>query len=170
METNDTLIYSKRYPTLDDEIMRDQFFDDRDNVISIVKKALNNRMRQNALASSDYSDNQSSKPITIEYVPDISRLEKAETFISMVKLFSERYHVSADIYREKTKINAWLYFGTDVLKGRMKSDLIKLFDFADELSGVPRPKGMEDWCDVAVMLDYMTHHSFIEGRELHPFK
>ena len=170
MERNDTLIYSKRYPTLDDEIMRDNMFCDDEKVISIVKESLKKRMMLKALAAFKSPDMQSSEPIRIEYVPDVKRLETADAFISGVKQFSERYRVSADIYRKKTKINAWLYFGTDVLKGRRKSDLIKLFDFADELSGVPRPKGMEDWCDVAVMLDYMTHHSFIEGRELHPFK
>ena len=170
MEMNVTLIYSKRYSTLDDEIMQDQFIDDNEKVISIINRLLERRMRANAsLLSNDPAD-QSGEPIRIEYVPDVKRMETADAFISGVKQFSERYRVSADIYREKTKINAWLYFGTDVLKGRRKSDLIKLFDFADELSGVPRPKGMEDWCDVAVMLDYMTHHSFVEGRELHPFE
>lgn len=88
---------------------------------------------------------------------------------SKIKHFSETYHISADIFKEKTKINGWLYFGTDFLAEAKKQDFIELLVLSDEVTGIPHPKGMEDWCDIAVIIDFMTHHSFIDGRELHPF-
>ena len=105
----------------------------------------------------------------IEYVPDVIRLERSKAFIHDAKLFSEKYCVSADIYRKKTMISVWLYFTTDILEGERKDSFVRLLDFADELTGIPYPNSMKEWCDYAVILNYMTHHSYVEDRELHPF-
>ena len=166
MKTNDSLIYSKRYTTIDEEYMRDHMFEDADSVISILKKTITDRIGTHT--STNFTEQNGSPPI-IQYVPDITRMERSESFISEIKHFSETYHVSADIFREKNKINGWLYFGTDFLVAAKKEDFIELLVFADEVTGIPRPKGMEDWCDIAVIIDFMTHHSFVDGRELHPF-
>ena len=67
-------------------------------------------------------------------------------------------------------VSVWLYFSTDILTGTRKADFLQLADFADELTGIPHPQNMEEQYELAVNLNYMTGHSFINGRELHPFK
>lgn len=167
MKMNDNLIYSKRYTTLDEEYMHDHMFEDAESVISILKHS---QMDGGDVDVDGNAAERHGRFKKIEYVPDIARMERSEGFISKIKHFSENYHVSADIFREKAKINGWLYFGTDFLAEAKKDDFIELLALADEVAGIPRPKGMEDWCDIAVVIDYMTHHSFVDGRELHPFK
>lgn len=171
MNVSDSLIYSKRYKTLDEEYMEDYLFSDTDNVISIVKEALKGRitLHPEEAAGNKHIDQPGSAYKT-EHVPDIIRLEKAEIFISKSKQFSERYHVSADIFKKKAGISTWLYFCSFSLAQSIKADFVDLLESSDEVTGISRPKEMENWCEVAIILDYMTHHSFVEDRELHPFE
>ena len=48
----------------------------------------------------------------------------------------------------------------------MKKDFIRLIDLADEMEWIPKPPSMTDRCDYAVVLKYMTHRTYVNGREL----
>ncbi len=86
MKTNDHLIYSKRYPTLDEEYMHNHMFEDAESVESILKHSLMDSSDVDVYGSvSEYR----SRSTKIEYVPDIIRLERSEGFISKIKHFSE---------------------------------------------------------------------------------
>ena len=100
------------------------------------------------------------------HVPDMTRFRKADEFISMARRFSEKYGIEAEIYRKPPVVSVWLLFRDEVLDPGMKKDYIRLIDLADEMEWIPTPQSMTDHCDYAVVLKYMTHHTYVNGREL----
>ena len=101
------------------------------------------------------------------HVPDMTRFRKADEFISMARRFSEKYGIEAEIHREPPMVSVWLLFRDEVLDSGMKKDYIRLIDLADEMEWIPKPQSMTDRCDYAVVLKYMTHHTYVNGRELY---
>lgn len=166
METNETLIYSMDYskPAIDEYkeflgicgITDDPVFKEHPKPESKKQSQISNDMPLAMLNE-------------IEYVPDIRRVKKAEEFISQAKRFSRLYKVSAEIYRMKSMISVYLYFGVELPDKNRKSALCRLIDAADEISAIPWPNGKDGWYNNALVLNYMTHHSYLHGRELHPF-
>lgn len=103
----------------------------------------------------------------ISHVPDMTRFRKADEFVSMARRFSEKYGIEAEIYRKPPAVSVWLLFRDEVLDSGMKKDFIRLIDFADETEWIPKPQSMTDRCDYAVVLKYMTHRTYVNGRELY---
>lgn len=101
------------------------------------------------------------------HVPDMIRFRKADEFISWVQRFSEKYGIEAEIYRKPPAISVRLLFRDEVLDAGMKKDYLRLIDFADEMEWIPKPQSMTDRCDYAVVLKYMTHRTYVNGRELY---
>lgn len=171
MKKSNKLIYSKRYSEPDSELIKECIENSNENVDSLIK-IVQEKSGKNKFGEDDSFKNALSieKLSAIEHVPDVNRLLRSKDFIEKAKRFSKRYSVSIDIYEKPSMVSVWLLFSTDVLTGEKKHDFVWLLDFADELAGIPHPKNMADWCDEAVILNYMTHHSFVDGRELYPFK
>lgn len=103
----------------------------------------------------------------ISHVPDMTRFRKAEAFISMAQRFSEKYGIEAEIHRKPPMVSVWLLFRDEVLDSGMKKDFIRLIDLADEMEWIPKPQSMTDRRDYAVVLKYMTHRTYVNGRELY---
>lgn len=101
------------------------------------------------------------------HVPDMTRFRKADAFISMARRFSEKYGIEAEIYRKPPADFVWLLFRDEVLDSGKKKDYIRLIDLADEMQWIPKPQSMTDSCDYAVVLKYMTHRTYVNGRELY---
>lgn len=101
------------------------------------------------------------------HVPDMTRFRKADEFISMARRFSEQYGIEAEIHRKPPMVSVWLLFRDEVLDSGMKKDYIRLIDLADEMEWIPKPQSMTDRCDYAVVLKYMTHRTYVNGRELY---
>ena len=165
----DKLIWSKRYG--EDEEYRyidklcEAYSKVSDTVNSLKKESNEQRIRRK-----EANEKISNFFESITRVPDEERIAGSERFIAEAKRFSQSHRVSADIYRGASMVSVWLFFGTDILTGDRKNDFVALIENADEISGIPHPNGMSDWCEFAVILCYMTHHSYVEGRELHPFQ
>lgn len=45
-------------------------------------------------------------------IPDVTRVKKAEEFVSLAKDFSEKYGIESEIKKESAQISVWLYFRT----------------------------------------------------------
>ena len=103
----------------------------------------------------------------ISHVPDMTRFRKADEFISMARRFSEKYRIETEIHRKPPMVSVWLLFRDEVLDSGMKKDYIRLIDLADEMEWIPKPQSMTDRCDYAVVLKYMTHRTYVNGRELY---
>ncbi|MCR5808618.1 MAG: hypothetical protein K6G56_03555 [Clostridiales bacterium] len=161
MIAKDVLVYKKRYGEKDWEM----FLKDVESSAAQSANAAESRLGDEGAA-----DILSVFRGMIDRVPDEKRLISSEEFIKKVRRFSRKYRVSAEIYRKSAMISAHLYFNADVLAEDRKEDFVKLMAEADELSGVPYPEGEQGPYDYMVILNYMTHHSFSDGREIHPFK
>lgn len=103
----------------------------------------------------------------ISHVPDMTRFRKVDEFISMARRFSEKYGIEAEIYRKPPAVSVWLLFRDEVLDPGMKKDYIRLIDLADEMEWISKTQSMTDRCDYAVVLKYMTHRTYVNGRELY---
>lgn len=171
MKKSNKLIYSKRYSEPDSELIKECMENSNEKVDSLIR-IVQEKSDKNTLKIKDsFKDAFSIEKLSaIEHVPDVNRLSRSKDFIAKAKRFSKRYSVSIDIYESPSMVSVWLLFSTDVFSGEKKHDFVWLLDFADELTGIPHPKSMADWCDEAVILNYMTHHSFVDGSELYPFK
>lgn len=104
------------------------------------------------------------------HTPIKGRAEKAEQFIDAVKRFSVRYRVSADIYRGGSGVSAWLLFTAGPVSGRRRRELAALIASCDTLTWVASPKGMESWCELALILHFATHRLSANGREIAPLE
>lgn len=93
---------------------------------------------------------------------DINRVRGSKRFAAAAKAFSQKHKVSADIKKGKSCIDAWFYFSTEIIFDERKTDLIELIKTCDELMIIPRPRGMPEWCDYAIVLTYMTHRIVVE--------
>jgi hypothetical protein len=166
----DELIYTGRYRERDEVLIDECLKANAGQEVSLsevlCKYNADHSIAQQNGTKSGFTDNMTG----IEIIPDEKRLKRADWFVRNAKSFSERYRVSADICRNETMVSIWLYFSTDILTGAKKREFLQLADFADELTGIPHPQNMEEQYELAVNLNYMTGHSFINGRELHPFK
>ena len=170
MEKSDKLIYSKRYIEPDSDWIRECMDESNVSVDALIKSVQKTKKRRIASKKSIPNEDLLTKMLSeTVYVPDINRSTRVKEFIEKAKKFSEQYHISTDIYEKPSMVSVWILFETDVLSGEKKHDFVWLLDFADELTGIPYPESMRDWCDEAVILNYMTHHCFVNGRELHPF-
>lgn len=98
----------------------------------------------------------------VSVAADINRVRGSKRFIAAAKAFSQKHKVSADIKKGKSCIDAWFYFSTEILFAERKEDLIELIKTCDELMIIPRPRGMPEWCDYAIVLTYMTHRIIVE--------
>jgi hypothetical protein len=104
----------------------------------------------------------------IKPVPDIRHVKKAAEFISMAERFSKEFGIEAEIQREEAQVSLWLYFSDLIISEEVKERLTELIGFADEMMIIPRPKNKKD-CEFALTLDYLTHHIYLNGEDLHPF-
>ena len=104
---------------------------------------------------------------SITRVEDKAKLAKADDYISKAKRYSLKHRVSADIFKSPSGISVWLYFTADALSGSRKNELSALIARADELTAIPHPIGMPEWCELAVVLNYRTHRCYVDGRELY---
>ncbi|MBR0156231.1 MAG: hypothetical protein IJM20_01765 [Clostridia bacterium] len=163
------LIYTKRYKDHDAEVI-DECLNESIGLNVSLTEVLYKCNADHGVAQNGMKSEIPNNVNGIGIVPDEKRLKRADRFIRNAKSFSERYNVSADICRNETMVSVWLYFSTDILTGARKADFLQLADFADELTGIPHPQNTEGEYELAVNLNYMTGHSFINGRELHPFK
>lgn len=169
MKNSDSLIYSKHYSDPDSDLIAKYMKENCENVDSVIKATRENRSRLRPERTEIFEDTVIKNDFGIKRVPDLNRLSRSKEFIERAKSFSERYSVSIDIYEMPSMVSVWLLFSTDVLDGEKKHDFIRLLDLADELTGIPYPESMKDWCDYAVILNYMTHHCYVNGKELYSF-
>ena len=155
----DKLIWSKRYGEEEEhdyiEKLCEEYSKVSDTVSSLKKdvpgKPRISREEANEMINSYYE--------SVTRIPVEQRISGSKRFVAEAKRFSQNHRVSADIYRCASMVSVWLYFGTDILTGERKKVFVALIEKADEISGVPHPNGMSDWCEFAVILCYMTHHS-----------
>ncbi|MBO4878743.1 MAG: hypothetical protein J5544_00630 [Clostridia bacterium] len=176
MEIQERTIYSKRFRTIEDDIRdiyREMGEDPRIKPAETEAAGPSPGDPPTAGAAKEAPGSAAELPdfsaFMLDYEPDETRVKAGELFIAKARRFSQKYKLSADITRDPGGVSVELYFSTDILFGKRKSDLIELFSLADEITGTPLPKGMEDWCDLAVTLHYWTHRCYRDGRALHPF-
>lgn len=96
-------------------------------------------------------------------------MKLSDRFVKAAIDFSEKYRISTEILRLSSMISVKLYFGVDILEGARKNDLLRLLQTADELTCIPRPPNMPQWCEIVVTINYYTHLLLRNGRQLRHF-
>lgn len=159
MRTAGIIIYSKRYNE-DEEFFREIFgeFESEKKLpdgSTAEEKEAERRIRQLEAV-----------PPGVTFVPDIDLMMKAKLFIAKARRFSEKHKVTAEICRLETMVSVRLFFTDEVIAPPLKKSLIELIDIADEVTGIPYPNGRDDWFSTAIVLNYRTHRSYIDGIEI----
>ena len=160
---SDKLIWTKRYGEAEDI----RFFDELCERFSKVSDTVCLCKREEADNTEGSKDPLQCIEHSITRIPLEHRIMRSKDFIKDAKHYSQTHHVSCDIYRGASMVSVWFYFSADILTGDRKTGLVDLLEKADEISGVPHPNGMSEWCEYAVVLYFITHRSFTNGRELH---
>lgn len=96
---------------------------------------------------------------------DCARESAGERFAQKLKALSQRHSLHAKVCRHETCVEGWLYFGVGPIEKDLKQGLAELICEADELQLIPRPRGMPEWCECAVVLTYMTARLVFEDRQ-----
>lgn len=101
-------------------------------------------------------------------IPDVTRVKKAEEFVSLAKGFSEKYGIESEIKKESAQISVWLYFRTQKQRfiSTMKEDFANLIGMADNMLIIPHPRNKSDSYDYALVLDLATHRIIFNGHDL----
>ena len=155
------LIYTKRYEESEffQKATEGSSQSSKGILITDLKKEGNRR--RHPAENHIYLKERNECPCASVFQADTLRIKKSKRFISMAEDFSEKHKVSADVFREKCCVDVWLYFSTEIITKERKAALIKLIRMCDELMIIPRPRGMPEWCDYAVILTYVTHRLII---------
>lgn len=100
-------------------------------------------------------------------IPDVTRVKKAEEFVSLAKHFSEKYGIESEIKKESAQISVWLYFRTQKQRfvSTMKEDFAHLMGMADNMLIIPHPRNKADSYDYALVFDLATHRIFFKGQD-----
>ena len=101
-------------------------------------------------------------------IPDVTRVKKAEGFVSIAKDFSEKYGIESEIKKESAQTSVWLYFRTQTQRfvSTTKEDFAYLIGMADNMMIIPHPRNKADSYDYALVLDLATHRIIFKGQDI----
>ena len=159
MITTGNIIYSKRYNE-DEELFR-KIFSEFEN----EKRLPDGSTSEEREADERIRQLEAVLP-GITFVPDIDLVMKSKQFIAKARRFSEKHKVTTEICKLETMVSVRLYFTDEIITPPLKKALVELIDIADEVTGIPYPNGKDDWFNTAIVLNFRTHRSYIDGIEI----
>ena len=150
------VIYSKRYPSWDDEL-KDLKDNPSGNGIAVMPKESLNENWKKLMARWDHMVKNS------VYVLQPEKMNNLGKYINLAIKFSSDYEISIEITDHFYYTSVTLCFFCCTLGGDFISMFSELLGMSDKISSF-MPK--DESCDFIVILDYFTHDHYVEGAKL----